>query len=89
MFLSGWTDCHVWRKLDWLSNKLIASGLYSSLVELLKAGSENTLHAIHNLTESWSGASLFHDFILVSLYKGKDKKSICNHYYDITLLEAV
>ena len=66
---------------------------YDLVPHLSKLLSKLQLQAIHNtFIVSWSGSSVLQNWVddlLVSLYKGKSEKSICNHYCGITLLEAV
>ena len=60
---------------------------------MLQTGSKNILHTVYGFTvTSWSGIPIPQDWIdgiLVSLYKGKGEKSICDHYRGINLLESV
>ena len=62
-------------------------------VELLQTGSKNVLHAIHDsFVNSWGGIPIPQDWIngiLVSIFKGKGEKSVCDNYRGITLLESV
>ena len=70
-----------------------APGLDGLPVELLKVGSEKVTKAILDLiTKSWTGTPIPQDWIdgiLVSLFKGKGEKAICDNFRGITLLEAV
>ena len=70
-----------------------APGLDGIPVELLLHGGENLHQAIHSINlRVWLGEQAPQDWIdafLVSLYKGKGKKSICGSYRGITILEAV
>ena len=70
-----------------------APGLDGIPVELLQTGSNNILRVVHDLiVKSWGGAPSPQDWIdgiLVSLYKGKGSKSICDNFRGITLLESV
>ena len=63
------------------------------MVFLLKVGSINVTEAIFDLiTKSWTGTPIPQDWIdgiLVSLFKGKGEKAICDNYRGITLLEAI
>ena len=58
-----------------------------------QTGSKNILRAVYDfIVISWSGIAIPQDWIdgiLVSLYKGKREKSICDHYRRITLLDSV
>ena len=62
-------------------------------VELLQTGSKNVLHAMHDsFVKSWGGTPIPQDWIngiLVSLFKGKGEKSICDNFSGITLIESV
>ena len=73
------------------SNK--APGLDGIPVELLKHGGMNVHCAVHSLIISiWKGDPVPQDWIdaiLIMLYKGKGKKSICGSYHGISLLEEV
>ena len=58
-------------------------------VELLPTGSKNVLHSF---VKSWGGTPIPQDWIngiLVSLFKCKGEKSICDNFRGITLLESV
>ena len=70
-----------------------APGLDGIPVELLLHGGENLLNALkHLILCVWSDKPMPQDWIdavLVILYKGKGKKSLCGSYRGITLLEAV
>ena len=70
-----------------------APGLDGIPVELLRHGGDSVASAIHNfITLSWEGNPIPQDWIdgiLVSLYKGKGLKSVCDSYRGITLLESV
>lgn len=70
-----------------------APGLDGLPVELLTCGGENVAKAIHKfIKHSWEGNPIPQDWvdgILVSLFKGKGSKSVCDNYRGITLLESV
>ena len=70
-----------------------APGLDGIPVELLIHGGLNLHKAVHSLILCvWNGdpaAQDWIDAILITLYKGKGKKSICGSYRGISLLEAV
>ena len=70
-----------------------APGLDGIPVELLKIGGENLASAVLRLIiTSWGEVPIPQDWIdgiLVSIYKGKGSKSVCDNYRGITLLEAV
>ena len=70
-----------------------APGLDGIPVELLLHGGENLHQAVHLLNlRVWRDEPMPQDWIdafLVSLYKGKGKKSVCGSYRGITILEAV
>ena len=70
-----------------------APGIDGLPVELLMVGSENVTNAVFDLIiKSWNGTPIPQDWIdgiLVSLFKGKGEKAICDNYRGITLLEAV
>ena len=74
-------------------NSKKAPGLDGIPIELLKHGGTNLLTAIHALIVSaWKGEPIPQDWvdvILIMLYKGKGKKSICGSYRGISLLESV
>ena len=74
-------------------NYVKAPGLDGIPVELLQHGGENKLSSIHNMfTLSWKETPIPQDWvdgILVSIFKGKESKSECDHSRNITLLEAV
>ena len=69
-----------------------APGLDGIPVELLRFGGENVASAIWNLILlSWEDNPIPQDWIdgiLVSLFKGKGLKSVCDDYRGITLLES-
>ena len=70
-----------------------APGFDGIPVELLIHGGDNLHVAIHSLIlRVWHGEPVPQDWvdaILISLYKGKGKKSKCGSYRGISLLEAV
>ena len=70
-----------------------APGLDGIPVELLHFGGDNVASAIFDLiTLFWEGSPIPQDRIdgiLVSLFKGKYSKSVCDSYRGITLLESV
>ena len=70
-----------------------APGLDGIPVELLLHGGDNLHQAVHSLNlRVWHDEPMPQDWIdafLVSLYKGKGKKSVCGSYRGITILEAV
>ena len=70
-----------------------APGIDGIPVELLLHGGENLHQAVHSLNlRVWHDEPMPQDWIdafLVSLYKGKGKKSVCGSYRGITILEAV
>ena len=74
-------------------NSRKAPGIDGIPVEMLQTGSKSVLRVVHELiVKSWGGTPIPQDWIdgiLVSLYKGKGEKSICDHYRGITLLESV
>lgn len=74
-------------------NKGKAPGLDGITVELLLAGGDKVVRAIHHfIMKSWHGQPIPQDWIdgvLVTLFKGKGTKSVCDNYRGITLLEAV
>lgn len=70
-----------------------APGLDGVPVELLIHGGMNVHQAVHSLILCvWRGEPAAQDWIdaiLIMLYKGKGKKSLCGSYRGISLLEAV
>ena len=70
-----------------------APGLDGIPVELLLHGGSNVHSAVHSLILSvWNGNPVPQDWIdaiMITLYKGKGKKSICSSYRGISLLETV
>ena len=70
-----------------------APGVDGIPVELLKVGSENVEQAVFRLiTISWTGSTVPQDWvdgIIITLFKGKAGRDICDHYRGITLLETV
>ena len=74
-------------------NSRKAPGLDGIPIELLQHGGTNLQTAIHAYMRSaWNGDPIAQDWIdviLIMLYKGKGKKSICSSYRGISLLEAV
>ena len=70
-----------------------APGFDGIPVELLRNRGGNIVSAIHNfITDSRNGTPIPQDWmdgILVSLYKGKGFKSVCDSYRGTTLLETV
>ena len=70
-----------------------APGLDGIAVELLQAGGDKIASAIHHfIVKSWQGQPIPQDWIdgiLVTLFKGKGVKSVCDNYRGITLLESV
>ena len=70
-----------------------APGLDGVPVELLRHGGPNVHLAVHSIILSvWRGIQVPQDWvdaILIMLYKGKGKKSVCGSYRGISLLEAV
>ena len=78
-----------------LAVKQINSGKVSVEIpiELLKTGSQNVLHAIHeSFVKCWVGTSIPQDWInviIISLFQGKGEKCLCDNFRGITLLESV
>ena len=74
-------------------NTRTAPGVDGIPFELVQTGNKNILHAVYDfIVISSSGTPIPQDWIdgiLVSLYKGKREKSICDYYRGITLLESV
>ena len=70
-----------------------APGLDGLPVELLLHGGMNVHKAVFNLIlAAWSNDPIAQDWIdaiMITLYKGKGKKSLCGSYRGIALLEAV
>ena len=70
-----------------------APGLDGIPVELLLHGGINVHNAVFNLILSvWNNNPVVQDWIdaiMITLYKGKGKKSPCGSYRGISLLEAV
>ena len=70
-----------------------AAGLDGIPVELLLHGGDNLQRALNQLILNvWSTEPMPQDWIdafIVTLYKGKGKKSSCGNYRGITILEAV
>ena len=74
-------------------NSRKAPGLDGIPVEILKSGGSNLQTAIHGFMKSaWKADPVSQDWIdviLIMLYKGKGKKSVCSSYRGISLLESV
>jgi len=74
-------------------NKGKAPGFDGLPAELLAYGGVNVAKAIHKfIKQSWEGTPIPQDWIdgiLVSIFKGKGLKSVCDNYRGITLLESV
>ena len=70
-----------------------APGLDGIPIELLQVGSPNVLLAVSDLLlKCWSESLVPKDWVdgvLVTLYKGKGDKAVCDNYRGITLLEVV
>ena len=70
-----------------------APGLDGIPIEVVKCGGDSMNRKIADLiVDIWSGTPVYQDWkdaILVSIYKGKGKRSICGQYRGVSLLAAV